>query len=385
MSTQRYAVIAGGEINGLGVARSLARAGIPMVILDEDLTRPTMRTRHGTKRRVASLEGETFLQELATLRGQFSADPILFLTQEKSVVTVSENLAAVARNYCISMPPAGTMRLLMNKTGFQTLAENLGCPVPRAVTLAREDDLGAARELFYPCIMKPTVKTAAYDQRFKKAYRITDYAAAESLFMEIKDYSAMIVQEWIEGSDQAIYFCLQYWGREQQPLASFVGRKLRSWPPRVGGTASCVAAPEDAPEVEKLTNNFFTKTGFLGMGSMEYKKDARTGRFVMIEPTVGRTDFQEEVATLNGVNIPAVAHRYESGESLDRVPRPVRPTAWVVSQLERWAREMQPEDGANIPQDVRHYDAIRRMDDPAPWLFMLAERLEDRLATWRKR
>ncbi len=45
------------------------------------------------------------------------------------------------------------------------------------------------------------------------------------------------------------------------------------------------------------------------MGSMEYKRDRRDGRFHMIEPTVARTDFQEEVATLNGMNIPLASYR----------------------------------------------------------------------------
>ena len=46
---------------------------------------------------------------------------------------------------------------------------------------------------------------------------------------------------------------------------------------------------------------------------MEFKRDARTGEFLMIEPTVGRVDWQEEVATLNGVNIPLAAYLHEIG------------------------------------------------------------------------
>ena len=60
---------------------------------------------------------------------------------------------------------------------------------------------------------------------------------------------------------------------------------------------------------------------------MEYKRDVRTGRFVMIEPTVGRSDFQEEVATLNGVNIPNAAYCSAVGQP---VPPPCpRPGRWA--------------------------------------------------------
>jgi D-aspartate ligase len=48
---------------------------------------------------------------------------------------------------------------------------------------------------------------------------------------------------------------------------------------------------------------------------MEFKRDTRTGRFFMVEPTVGRTDYQEEVATLNGANISYAAYCGELGRS----------------------------------------------------------------------
>src|SRR5205085_1978080 len=81
-----------------------------------------------------------------------------------------------------------------------------------------------------------------------------------------------------------------------------------------GGTASCVPAPDhDAAELTRLTDSFFSAVGFIGMGSMEYKRDHRDGRFYMVEPTVGRTDYQEEIAALNGINIPSAAFRAELG------------------------------------------------------------------------
>src|SRR5262249_12115481 len=162
-------------------------------------------------------------------------------------------------------------------------------------------------------------------------------------------------QEWIEGGDDSIYFCLQYRGRDAA-VVSFTGRKLRSWPPRIGGTASCVSAPEYRDALERMTDEFFSAVGFIGMCSIEFKRDTRTGQFLMIEPTVGRTDFQEEVATLNGVNIPVAAYRYES-DLPTTGSRPARPAAWVVSRLDRWSRELQPADNVGFPEHLRVYDA----------------------------
>jgi len=350
-----------------------------VVILDTDLSRPTMRTRFGAKRRVPALGGDTFIEALLALRHECSEKPVLFLTQEKSVETVARNLDEISRHYRISMPVAAVMETLMDKARFQVTAEAAGFPVPRAIILRSPADLDAARALQYPGVLKPIIKSSEYDLRFKKAYQVEKFDEVERLHRDIKNYAVMILQEWIDGGDDAIYFCLQFRSREQVPVASFAGRKLRSWPPRVGGTASCVPATEEAAALESLTDAFFARIGFFGVGSMEYKKDARTGRFMMIEPTVGRTDFQEEVATLNGVNIPLAAYCYETGERHDLPHISLAPAAWAVSPEDRWSAEMQNAT-PSMPKGMRRYDAVARLNDPLPWLYSMAERLRERMA-----
>src|SRR5262245_35668461 len=90
----RSAVIVGMDLNGLGVARSLAAAGVDVHLVDTDVTKPTMRTRFGIKRLVQTLSrnpssGRSIADELTALRRDFVDDPVLFLTQEQTVVEVS--------------------------------------------------------------------------------------------------------------------------------------------------------------------------------------------------------------------------------------------------------------------------------------------------------
>ncbi len=97
-------------------------------------------------------------------------------------------------------------------------------------------------------------------------------------------------------------------------LIRSLGRAVsRSLSPDVGLTASCTAAPNARPILQSLREAFFERVSFAGMGGIEFKRDARTGQFLMIEPTVGRIDGQEEVATLHGANIPLAAYLYETG------------------------------------------------------------------------
>jgi predicted ATP-grasp superfamily ATP-dependent carboligase len=179
----------------------------------------------------------------------------------------------------------------------------------------------------------------------------------------------IIVQEWIEGSDSDVYFCLQYRPANGAPTVSFVGRKICQWPSLIGGTASCIPAAEVAAELTALTDNFFNAVGFIGMGSMEYKRDIRDGKFYMVEPTVGRTDYQEEIAALNGVNIPFAAYRAELGLTAPRPNTVSPPRAWRDPLGYANAR------AAGVPDPMRQFspnitvcDAYFRVDDPMPYI-----------------
>jgi predicted ATP-grasp superfamily ATP-dependent carboligase len=373
------AVIVGGDINGLGVVRSLAREGVPTWLVDCDRADLSMRSRFPTKITFPSLSGSAAVDALVALRRHFATDPVLLLTQEETVKAVSASFDRVASLYRISMPEAMVMQRLIDKIGFQSLAESHGFSIPRAVHLRQADDLTACDALNYPCVLKPVVKTPDYAARFKKAYKVEDPAKLREIFLGIESAAEMIAQEWIEGGDDRIYFCLQYRARDGNANVSFAGRKLRSWPLHTGGTASCVPAPEVAEELTRITDAFFTAVGFFGIGSMEFKRHISTGQFMMIEPTVGRTDFQEEIATLNGVNIPYAAYCAELGRGVPR-SRPIgTPSAWSVSPIDRWASRMHANLGRRFPSDLRRFDALWRLDDPLPWCAVTIRRLISRL------
>ncbi|HEV2099454.1 MAG TPA: hypothetical protein VGR45_11100 [Stellaceae bacterium] len=380
---QTPAVVLGADINGLGVVRSLAREGVPTYLVDSDRADPTMRTRYPVKVIFRSLAGPGVIDDLLELRRSFAHDPVLLLTQEGTVETVSAALGRVASGYRISMPDAVLMRRLMDKARFQALAQDLGFAIPGAAHLRSANDLAGCEALRYPCVLKPVVKTAAYqEQCLKKAYRIENAAQLCAVFREIDGAAEMIVQEWIEGSDDQIYFCLQYRSQDQRTVISFAGRKLRSWPPQTGGTASCAPAPpEHREEITRITDAFFAMVGFFGIGSMEFKRDARTGQFLMIEPTVGRTDFQEEVATLNGVNIPYAAYCCELGRAPPPPRHVPREAAWVGGPIDRWSAELQPQRRRDFPAGLRRYDALWRAADPLPWCATIGKRAANRIAS----
>ena len=372
------AIVAGMGLNGLGVVRALSSAGVPVCALDTERDRPPMRTRYGGKHIVRALSGDMFIEDLLSFAKRCEQTPVLLLTQEASVETVSAHRDSLAGRLLFRLPSPEMTTALVDKTAFHALAERHGAPAPRTCEINNPDKLASLDGFQWPCIFKPAQKSDAYAARFKKAYRLKNLEDLKELYAEIYPIHApMLLQEWIEGGDEAIYFCLQHRPAQGAPT-SFVGRKYRSWPPRVGGTASCGPAPEASEELIRLTDAFFEAVGATGLMSMEYKRDTRSGRFVMIEPTVARTDYQEEVAALNGVNIPLAYYKDLAGCDLSPAAQPSRSAAWVDRQAEAQAAEAG--GGIAVPREVKAYSALWRTSDPGPWVADMLGRLTRRFA-----
>lgn len=378
MSKPEWAVVVGGGLNALGVARSLGRSGVRVAVLAKHLGATAMRSRYAIHCATVACYAQ-LPERLLALADELGGRPVLFLTEEEAVRVVSAARDRLQPHYRFRLGAHDLMLELTHKEGVQAHAERHGLPIPHAVRLRTSADLHLLERLRFPCVLKPGLKHAGYGARFKKAYVVQSADEARQLFEEIAPVLPdLLVQEWIEGGDDAIYFCLQYVGDEGRAVASFTGRKLRAWPPQVGGTASCMAAPEAAAELDALTERFFAAAGFQGMGSMEYKRDVRDGKFYVVEPTVGRTDYQQEVATINGNNLPYAAYCHECGVPLPEV-QPSEPIIWREPTTDRWSEQTQGPHPAFA--QYRVCDAYFHRDDPRPWVAMQWGRVVQR---WRK-
>lgn len=383
MTPDTPAVVLGAGINGLGVARSLARAGVPAWLLDSDTRRSEMHTRAARPLGVASLHGPVLIDELVRLGTTRFAGlrPVLLLTQEESVKQVSHERERLSPLYRFVLPPGDLLDALLHKHGFQRLAEQFGCPIPALIRVGTPAELPMLERLRYPVVVKPGERHDGYGRQFKKAYRIESAADAIELVSRILPVMPdVVVQEWTEGPDSNIYFCLQYIDGQGQVTSSFTGRKIRSWPPQVGGTASCAPAPEAHAELSALTTKFFHDAGVAGMAAMEYKRDARTSAFRMVEPTVGRTDYQAEVATLNGVNLPYAAYCAALGMDPPASQRVPRSLAWRVRSEDvqsARAQTQRPDQGFEAFDGIA--DAVWRWSDPMPGLVNISRRAKQAL------
>jgi D-aspartate ligase len=381
------ALVLGSGLNGLGVARSLGSESVPVYLADTDIRRFELRTRYASRLQLSALEGDSLLRDLVELgQGRFTGcRPVLVLTQERTVRTVAGALEDLHGLFRFVLPSGGLLETLMHKERFARLAEQTGLRIPGTVNVREPGDIETALALTPPLVVKPALHAPQYERLYRKAYLVDDPGQARQLIERILDVLPdVIVQEWIPGNDSDIYFCLQHLSSEGRLECSFVGRKIRSWPPNVGGTASCTSAPEHVVKLTEATASFFKRVGMSGLASMEYKRHAATGEFVAIEPTVGRSDYQEEVATLNGINLPYAYYLGALGRATEFVSGRDRRAIWRDGDADRQSSQTVGQSVQGWPlAHGRVYDALWRSSDPGPSLDRNWRRLAGRIGLCR--
>jgi predicted ATP-grasp superfamily ATP-dependent carboligase len=358
-------VVINSSLNALGVVRSLASGGMPIYMATDTWRSPAAWSRFCRVVRLRGLSGRTLIDGLKRLGEQIGQRPVLILTGDGEVDAVSAHRAELEPLFRVSLPEAQMVSVLADKTLFQNYAEQAGFPVPRSVVISADADLDLIEGLSFPVVIKPGDKTLVLSGCVERAVRASTPARARSEAVRmLAQAKRLVVQEWIDGPDSEIYFTLFACDRSGDVIAIFSGRKLVCDPPAIGNTAVCVAASQAAATtLEGLCKRFITHVGYRGLGSLEFKFSRRDNRFVIIEPTVGRTDWQEEIATLCGVNIPLAAYWAELGQQ----PPPEaqaepREAAWRASVEHRMPLGM-------LPVGARTFDGYFRLSDPLPGLY----------------
>lgn len=361
------AVVVGGSLNGLGVVRSLAAGGVPVFLLESSRDCAAGWSRYCTLVPAPALEGAALVEQLLELASTLGCAPALILTSDPAVVTVSAHRDRLQAAYRFALPPAESVSASYDKIAFQRFAEAARLPVPRGIAIDCDADLDRLHELGPALIIKPADKARVLAGAVERAVRAGTVAEARRAAARmLRAASPLIIQDWVEGPDSEIFFALFTCDRDGGMAGFFAGRKLVCSPPEIGSTAICVPAPEVADILRRETARYVELTHYQGLGSLEFKRDGRSARFLIIEPTVGRTDWQEEIATLCGVNLPLIAYHLALGEPVSAPRHPPGPVSiWRDSWEFQVPRAMAPAGAPVI-------DAYFRWHDPLPGVYHYA-------------
>ncbi|MCM3902772.1 MAG: hypothetical protein ND866_13795, partial [Pyrinomonadaceae bacterium] len=336
------AVIVGMETNGLGVSRALSTYKIPCIGLAGPHWASSCLTNTCHIIYAKSWSKEEIISNLKSIGERLNHKAPLLITKDEPVLWVSECRDELSQFFSINLPSKEVVNLLMSKTKFLKLAKSEKWPVPLTWEINNEDELlYSLREITFPCILKPQLKNHEFRKHSpRKAFKLYRQDELIQSYRMVSQWEReVIIQEWVEGRDDQIVFCLSYYDRNVNPVAIFPGRKLLQWPLECGNTV--ISEPLKSKELERslveLTKNIWQTVRFKGLGSIEYKIRMNTNEPVIMEPTVGRTNYQNELAVINGCNIPALAYCDLAGIEPFAVNHRLRPVKLVDSSAERRA------------------------------------------------
>jgi predicted ATP-grasp superfamily ATP-dependent carboligase len=337
-------VVVGLEQNGLGVVRALGRAGVQVIAVADDRPRPQTATRFARVVHCPDLRDVRLINTLEAIAAESPVRPVLIATMDRTVTLLAEHREKIDSLFRHSLPSNDVIQRLMSKAETDAFSRASGFLVPRTFAVRCEAGLeNVAREVGFPCIVKPQVKTVEFVERTpKKAFLVADLDELIATYTLVSQWERdVVVQEWVPGPDTKLVFCLYYFDSQGSPLAWFTGRKVRQYIPYCGTASSAEPWRDDTARDEGL--RFFGLAGYRGFGAIEFKIDP-AGRYHLIEPTVGRTEHIFALAAANGVNLAEIGYRDMAG---------LQPKPWALTSRARiymdWKRDLRA---------ARHYISL---------------------------
>jgi predicted ATP-grasp superfamily ATP-dependent carboligase len=297
-------VIGMDSATGVQTARILKGHGVPVVGIAKDPDHWCCRTNACERILFTDIASDDLVETLETLGPSLGGRAVLIPCTDLSVLVVSRNRDRLAEHYHVMLSDPDVVEMLVDKVSFYTWAAEQELPIPTTFFLhSRFEAETAATKLEYPCMLRPSIRTPAWAANSKdKVIKIQSPEHLLQVYDRVSGWVEMLmVQDWVEGSDETLWSCNCYFDRSSEPLVSFVARKIRQWPPATG--TACISVEERNDVVLETTLDLFRRVGYRGLGYVEMKQDSRTGKHFIIEPNIGRPTGRSAISEAGGVEL----------------------------------------------------------------------------------
>jgi predicted ATP-grasp superfamily ATP-dependent carboligase len=308
-------IVIGGDYQGLGIARSLGRRGVPVCVIDDE--RSIARYSRYTNLSVAAppLRDEQQVVDvlLGTARKHGLEGWVVFPTREETVVALARNRDILAQTLRIPTPPWEVTRWAWDKRNTYELAGRVGIPTPRTAYPTSVEEVEAL-QLQPPVVIKPAIKEHFFYATKAKAWRADTAEELRTLFLKaaaLVGPGEVMLQELIpgDGRDQFAY-CAFF--KDGAAVATMVAQRRRQHPPEFGRASTYVETVE-VPGIEELSERFLREIDYYGLIELEYKRDPRSGVLKLLDVNA-RTWGYHTLGPAAGVDFPALLFDDQIGQ-----------------------------------------------------------------------
>jgi D-aspartate ligase len=239
----------------------------------------------------------------------------LFAGGDEEVRLVAQRHAMLEEVYRVVTPPWEIVRIASDKRLTHEHAGAIGVDSPWSRYPQSREEV-AALDCRFPVILKPRVHAGRNSFVAAKAWRVDDRAALLARYDEaaaLVGSNAIAIQELIPGGGGVQFSYAAVWS-EGAPVGSLVARRTRQYPVDFGVTSTFVETIEQAA-VEEAANRFLASLRFSGLVELEFKYDARDGRYKLLDVNP-RPWTWIALAGAAGVDLPWMQWRLACGQSV---------------------------------------------------------------------
>ncbi|HEV2521211.1 MAG TPA: ATP-grasp domain-containing protein [Candidatus Acidoferrales bacterium] len=279
------ALIIGGNLNGLSIARSLGRRGVPVWVATQPNVKLASFSRY-TQRTLPWPNGddESQIVFLLDLAERHRLDRwVLYPTSDESAALLSKYCNVLSHQFRVSTPSWDILRWAYDKRLTYQLAAEQQVDCPLTFYPGREVDINLDA-LQFPVILKPATHAILSKFTADKAWPAANRGEflaryREALAMIPPDL--ILVQERIPGGGES-QFSYAALCRDGVPIASLTARRTRQYPVDFGYSSSMVEI-FDVPEIVASSERLLSAIRYTGLVEVEYKLDARNGRYKLLD------------------------------------------------------------------------------------------------------
>ena len=369
------AIVIGRGFTGLGALRSLVLGGISAFIACPEGDLATRSRWYRAPPGPEIWDGDVGPRAAAALQASSLARAVLIPGSDDAAMWLADHAhTALAERFPVSSSSRETLEIFQDKARFGEFLANTGVPHPRTLSLRERADVdripfGDGDRYF----LKPTDSQAFSQALGAKGVWAHSREEFRTAWERLAAQGFQVVaQEYVPGTSADHFFVDGFRDRHGALPGLFARRRERIFPADFGNSSYCrsIALPEVAPAVADL-GRLLAATNYRGIFSAEFKRDARTGAFRLLEVNT-RAWWYVEFAARCGVNVCRMAHEDALGGPVTTPARPYRVGAGCVSQIAdlKAVLTLPPERRGGWPTILRQWAGahrhVFRWDDPWP-------------------
>lgn len=341
-------IVIGTYYNAYSLLRSFGENGIKSILITNGEKNFVQKSKYVQKVIIVNdvnINEDAFIEDLIKLGKEIAPNRGMFFpTHDEQLLAIAKHKPELEDYFEIPFSDYETLNKIMDKDYFSEECKKLGIPTIRDYKVKSLKDAEKALEAFgVPILVKVNqwdiniikafgTKIAVYEQR-------SEYLDAMKNFFEILPNGEILVQEYIQDSEQLMPNVNSFTDREGNMQCVFVSEKVRQYPPQKGtSTATYSMDPEDPKYVDiiEYSKKICKAFKFYGLFGIEYKYDPKDSLYKIIEMNC-RSEFPNYLQTIVGQNMAFEIFKYHLGEKITIPYYPtIKKAACFVPLLDRF-------------------------------------------------